>query len=75
VYANFHGKIKGPFNTEDRLKAVSRPHPLETVADGQGLTPAYYEDLTGHGWNSDKTHRYGDVEKAPGDEHMHPRLK
>lgn len=23
VFANFHGKIKGPFNTEDRLKAVS----------------------------------------------------
>jgi hypothetical protein len=41
----------------------------------QGLTPAYYEDLTGHGWNSDKTHRYGDVEKAPSDEHIHPRLK
>lgn len=23
VFANFHGKIKGPFNSEDRLKAVS----------------------------------------------------
>jgi uncharacterized ferritin-like protein (DUF455 family) len=23
VFANFHGKIKGPFNAEDRLKAVS----------------------------------------------------
>jgi uncharacterized ferritin-like protein (DUF455 family) len=25
VFANFHGKIKGPFNTEDRLKAVRGP--------------------------------------------------
>ncbi|KAK8853153.1 hypothetical protein IAR55_003854 [Kwoniella newhampshirensis] len=34
VYYNFYGKIKGPFNAEDRLKA--------------GLTPDFYEDLAGN---------------------------
>ncbi|WVQ84301.1 hypothetical protein IAT38_006453 [Cryptococcus sp. DSM 104549] len=53
VFSNFRGKIKGPFNAEDRLKA--------------GLTPAFYEDLTGGlGWR--------DGREAEGDERIHPRL-
>ncbi|WWD19565.1 hypothetical protein CI109_104026 [Kwoniella shandongensis] len=56
VYDNFRGKIKGPFNAEDRLKA--------------GLTPAFYEDLAGNLGATSKA----DIEKAEGDERIHPRL-
>lgn len=90
VAANFHGKIKGPFNEADRLKAVSDFHRfveinqlfrteyrviLSTLSgtvkanvNMQGLTPAYYEDLVGHMGSKHE------VEKAEGDEHVHPRL-
>nr|ODN94039.1 hypothetical protein L203_00213 [Cryptococcus depauperatus CBS 7841] len=62
VYNNFRGKIKGPFNAKDRLKA--------------GLTPDFYEDLSGHlGWKDELAKRAGAAEwEAPGDEHLHPRL-
>ncbi|KAE8539458.1 hypothetical protein D1P53_004559 [Cryptococcus gattii VGV] len=62
VEANFRGKIKGPFNAEDRLKA--------------GLTPEFYEDLTGQlGWKEELVKRVEKAAKeAEGDEHLHPRL-
>ncbi|WWC91625.1 uncharacterized protein L201_006571 [Kwoniella dendrophila CBS 6074] len=60
VFANFRGKIKGPFNSADRLKA--------------GLTPDFYEDLTGGlGWNSTTTAN-SNTKEPEGDEHIHPRL-
>ncbi|OWZ35820.1 hypothetical protein C349_05036 [Cryptococcus neoformans var. grubii Br795] len=62
VETNFRGKIKGPFNTEDRLKA--------------GLTPDFYEDLTGQlGWKEELVKRAEKAAReAEGDEHLHPRL-
>ncbi|KIR34067.1 hypothetical protein I352_03300 [Cryptococcus deuterogattii MMRL2647] len=62
VEANFRGKIKGPFNAKDRLKA--------------GLTPDFYEDLTGQlGWKEELVKRAEKaVKEAEGDEHLHPRL-
>ncbi|WVF73026.1 hypothetical protein IAT40_007844 [Kwoniella sp. CBS 6097] len=62
VFANFRGKIKGPFNAADRLKA--------------GLTPDFYEDLAGGlGSDRDGTGNGDEVAaKAEGDEHIHPRL-
>ncbi|AAW45590.2 conserved hypothetical protein [Cryptococcus deneoformans JEC21] len=62
VEANFRGKIKGPFNAEDRLKA--------------GLTPDFYEDLTGQlGWKEELVKRAEKAAReAEGDEHLHPRL-
>ncbi|ODN95177.1 hypothetical protein L198_04564 [Cryptococcus wingfieldii CBS 7118] len=61
VSDNFRGKIKGPFNAEDRLKA--------------GLTPEFYEDLSGHlGWKDELVKRAEAAAAAEGDEHLHPRL-
>ena len=60
VADNFYGRIKGPFNTADRLKA--------------GLTPAFYEDLSGRLGKSEQALSKEAVDKAEGDEHVHPRL-
>nr|XP_019010243.1 uncharacterized protein I206_04711 [Kwoniella pini CBS 10737]OCF49024.1 hypothetical protein I206_04711 [Kwoniella pini CBS 10737] len=61
VFANFRGKIKGPFNSADRLKA--------------GLTPDFYEDLHGGlGSNLNKTEDGINQKEPEGDEHIHPRL-
>ncbi|WWC71932.1 uncharacterized protein I206_105891 [Kwoniella pini CBS 10737] len=55
------GKIKGPFNSADRLKA--------------GLTPDFYEDLHGGlGSNLNKTEDGINQKEPEGDEHIHPRL-
>ncbi|WWC64672.1 uncharacterized protein I303_107283 [Kwoniella dejecticola CBS 10117] len=64
VFANFRGKIKGPFNAADRLKA--------------GLTPDFYEDFSGGlGSNLDNVNTANGgikVKEPEGDEHIHPRL-
>ncbi|WWC94776.1 hypothetical protein V866_001625 [Kwoniella sp. B9012] len=62
VFANFRGKIKGPFNAADRLKA--------------GLTPDFYEDLSGGLGSNPPITVNGDrkTKEPEGDEHIHPRL-
>ncbi|BEI80261.1 hypothetical protein CcaverHIS002_0107900 [Cutaneotrichosporon cavernicola] len=58
VRTNFHGDLKGPFNTADRAKA--------------GLTEEYYTDLKGHGVSRHAA--YDGAGPDGGDTHMHPRL-
>ncbi|CDZ96587.1 duf455-domain-containing protein [Phaffia rhodozyma] len=56
VRTNFHGKLKGPFNELDRGLA--------------GMTPDFYEDLEGKGYDSDEERNIPSEDKGE----IHPRL-
>lgn len=58
VRQNFRGKIKGPYNVEDRLTA--------------GMTGEWYENLEGHGESRMGGAKAG--KESEGDLRLHPRL-
>lgn len=60
VRTHFRGKLKGPFNEVDRLAA--------------GMTPDFYQELEGKGYDSDEEVKEREQARAATMEEIHPRL-